>query len=70
MRNQPTTQATLQADEIKMLKTARSQLWSVLKIITVMSKSNHDDPLDFAVALEGVAELMSNALSDLENMSV
>lgn len=71
MRNQPTLQTyTLEADEIQNLKSARKQLWQVLATLIVMSKSEHDESIDYGVALEGVAELMSNAMTSLDNMRI
>ena len=74
MRNQavkqPVQATTLTAEDIQTLKKSRSQLWQVLSIIRIMSQSNYEEPIDYGVALEGVAELMDKALSELEEMSV
>lgn len=74
MRNQvvkqPVQATTLTAEDIQTLKTARKQLWQAFAIIQIMSQSNHDEPMDYGVALEGVADFISDALAELENMSI
>lgn len=73
MRNQavkPQANPTLTAEDIQAIKKARKQLWSVFAIIKTMSLSSHDDPMDYGVALEGVADLMCEALSKIEDISI
>lgn len=73
MRNQavkPQANPTLTAEDIQAIKKAHKQLWSVFAIIKTMSLSSHDEPLDYGVALEGVADLMCEALSKIEDISI
>lgn len=73
MRNQavkPQANPTLTAEDIQAIKKARKQLWSVFAIIKKMSLSQHDEPMDYGVALEGVADLMCEALSKIEDISI
>ncbi len=73
MRNQavkPQANPTLTAEDIQEIKKARKQLWSVFAIIKTMSLSQHDEPMDYGVALEGVADLMREALSKIEDISI
>ncbi len=73
MRNQavkPQANPTLTAEDIQAIKKARKQLWSVFAIIKTMGLSQHDEPMDYGVALEGVADLMCEALSKIEDISI
>ena len=73
MRNQavkPQANPTLTAEDIQAIKKARKQLWSVFAIIKTMSLSQHDEPMDYGVALEGVEDLMCEALSKIEDISI
>ncbi len=74
MRNQavkqPVQATTLTAEDIQAIKKARKQLWSVFAIIKTMSLSQHDEPMDYGVALEGVEDLMCEALSKIEDISI
>ena len=73
MRNQavkPQANPTLTAEDIQTIKKSRSQLWQVLSIIRIMSQSNYDEPMDYGVALEGVADLMCEAISKIEDISI
>ncbi|WGE79918.1 MULTISPECIES: hypothetical protein [Actinobacillus] len=73
MRNQavkPQANPTLTAEDIQTIKKARNQLWSAFAIIKIMSQSQHDEPIDYAVALEGVAKLMCDTLADFEEINL
>ncbi|KIE94204.1 hypothetical protein [Actinobacillus pleuropneumoniae] len=73
MRNQavkPQANPTLTAEDIQAIKKARKQLWQVLAIIQTMSLSQHDEYMDYGTALEGVADLMCEALSKIEDISI
>lgn len=74
MRNQavkqPVQATTLTAEDIQAIKKARKQLWSAFAIIKIMSQSQHDEPIDYAVALEGVAKLMCDTLADFEEINL
>lgn len=73
MRNQavkPQANPTLTAEDIQAIKKARKQLWSVFAIIQTMSLSQHDEPMDYGVALEGVAKLMCDTLADFEEINL
>lgn len=73
MRNQavkPQANPTLTAEDIQAIKKARKQLWQVLAIIQTMSLSQHDEYIDYGTALEGVAELMSNSLTGLDDLDI
>ncbi|WGE31510.1 hypothetical protein NYR60_06495 [Actinobacillus genomosp. 2] len=73
MRNQavkPQANPTLTAEDIQEIKKARKQLWSVFAIIKTMSQSQHDEPMDYAIALEGVAKLMCDTLANFEEINL
>ncbi|WGE49199.1 hypothetical protein [Actinobacillus equuli] len=74
MRNQtikqPVQATTLTAEDIQAIKKARKQLWSAFAIIKTMSLSQHDEPMDYGVALEGVAKLMCDTLADFEEINL
>ncbi|TCK01679.1 hypothetical protein EV694_0300 [Volucribacter psittacicida] len=68
--NQNTQTTTLTAEEVKTLKDARQALWQAYAIINIMSQSNYDEPMDYAVALEGVSKLMLDNLCHLSDMNI
>ncbi|SUT95883.1 hypothetical protein [Actinobacillus lignieresii] len=73
MRNQavkPQANPTLTAEDIQTIKNARNQLWSAFAVIKIMSQSEHHEPMDYAVALEGVAKLMCDTLADFEEINL
>ncbi|AIZ78678.1 hypothetical protein [Actinobacillus equuli] len=74
MRNQtikqPVQATTLTAEDIQAIKKARKQLWSAFAVIKIMSQSEHHEPMDYAVALEGVAKLMCDTLADFEEINL